>query len=87
MVIYSYSLFTHTFSLLYYLLSKSVKNFFRIHPYFVGNILPETELMASIQYILDQKRTENDHPVAVMTSQDRDTWSTVREKLVASGQI
>ena len=51
----------------------------------VGYVKSGAEIMACLKSILDNPSPQVEHPIAVLTSQDRDTWSTVREKLVKSG--
>ena len=51
----------------------------------LGNIRPASEILACIRYILNDATPRPDYPLGLMTSQDRDTWTTVRKQLVDSG--
>ena len=48
-------------------------------------IIPAAEVKAHLKYILDDPSPPNEFPVGIMTSQDRDTWTVVRRKLVEAG--
>jgi len=52
---------------------------------FLGNIRPAEDIMADLQYILADKSAAPSHPVGYLTSENRDVWSTVREKLASAG--
>ena len=48
-------------------------------------IISPAEVKAHLKYILDDPAPPNEFPVGIMTSQDRDTWTVVRRKLVEAG--
>ena len=50
-----------------------------------GMIISPAEVKAHLKYILDDPAPPNEFPVGIMTSQDRDTWTVVRRKLVEAG--
>jgi len=52
---------------------------------FLGNIRPAEEIMANLQYVLADKSDSPSHPVGYLTTETRDVWSSVREKLAAAG--
>ena len=50
-----------------------------------GNLKSGAELLAYMQYILNDVTPPAEHPLGVLTSLDRDTWTQVRKKLEAAG--
>jgi len=50
-----------------------------------GYIRPGAELMADLKYILEDTVAPAEFPLGALTTQDRDTWTTVREKLLNAG--
>ena len=52
---------------------------------FTGNIKAPSEIMADLQYVYDEKVEKAEHPIAVLTSGDRDAWKSTRDKLLADG--
>lgn len=51
----------------------------------LGNIRPAEDIMANLQYILADKSDAPSHPVGYLTTENRDVWSSVREKLASAG--
>ena len=51
----------------------------------LGKVITPSEIKAHLKYILDDPTPANEFPVCIMTSQDRDTWTVVRRKLVEAG--
>ncbi len=50
----------------------------------LGNILPIQELMGAIQSVLiDNNLEDNPFPIGIMTTEDRDTWATFRQKMIS----
>ncbi|XP_074661867.1 carnitine O-palmitoyltransferase 2, mitochondrial-like isoform X2 [Tubulanus polymorphus] len=50
-----------------------------------GRIAPPGDIMANIQYILNDDIGECEHPIGALTSEHRDTWAQLRESLVNNG--
>jgi carnitine O-palmitoyltransferase 2 len=50
-----------------------------------GNIRPAAEIMAQLRYILADKSPTPGYPIGVLTTERRDVWSRLREKLQAAG--
>jgi carnitine O-palmitoyltransferase 2 len=42
--------------------------------------------MSHLKHILDDPRSPAEFPLGIMTSENRDTWSQMREKMVSAGQ-
>lgn len=53
---------------------------------FTGNILPGDVIKSNLAYILNDQCGPAEYPVGVFTTQDRDLWTDMREKLVAAGK-
>ena len=53
--------------------------------YFLGNIVPGKEIQAHLKYIMDDRCTQPDHPLGVLTGADRDTWTDLRQQIEAAG--
>lgn len=49
-----------------------------------GSLLPKDQIHANLSAIMDQSHTKAEHPLAVMTSEHRDTWASVRSHLVSN---
>lgn len=47
-----------------------------------GNIIPEEEILAHLQYILSDKTPSPEFPVSTLTSECRDPWTNARQQLV-----
>ena len=43
--------------------------------------------MADLKYILEDTVAPAEFPLGALTTQDRDTWTTVREKLLNAGTL
>ena len=53
----------------------------------IGSILPAEQIMAHLKYILNDKVKPPEFPLAVLTAQDRDTWTKLRQDIVDSGLL
>lgn len=53
----------------------------------VGNIRRAEDIMANLQHILADQSDPPSHPVGYLTSETRDVWSSVREKLASAGMF
>jgi len=49
-----------------------------------GSLLPKDQIHANLSAIMDQSHSKAEHPLAVMTSEHRDTWASVRSHLVSN---
>lgn len=52
-----------------------------------GNILQPTDLLACLKYILDDKTPPSEHPIGVLTTEDRNTWAKARQHLENIGNV
>lgn len=50
-----------------------------------GNLVKPAEIHSHLQYILSDQTPAPSHPLGVLTSENRDVWASLREKLVAAG--
>lgn len=50
-----------------------------------GNLVSPAEIQSHLKYILSDQTPEPAFPVGVLTSENRDTWAGLRDKLVAAG--
>ncbi|KAK2706367.1 carnitine O-palmitoyltransferase 2, mitochondrial-like [Artemia franciscana] len=50
-----------------------------------GYILPPNEIYSCIKYITSLDLPSSQHPIGVLTSENRDRWATLREKLLSLG--
>ncbi|KAI0230258.1 Carnitine O-palmitoyltransferase 2, mitochondrial [Lamellibrachia satsuma] len=50
-----------------------------------GNILPGEEIQAHLKYIMSDRSVQPDHPLGVLTTADRDTWTSLRQQLEDAG--
>ncbi|KAJ6640999.1 Carnitine O-palmitoyltransferase 2, mitochondrial [Pseudolycoriella hygida] len=50
-----------------------------------GNIEAPEVIEARLKYILSQQTKKTEHPVAVLTTENRDTWAKIRSDLVNDG--
>ncbi|XP_021926262.1 carnitine O-palmitoyltransferase 2, mitochondrial isoform X2 [Zootermopsis nevadensis] len=50
-----------------------------------GNILPPSDLLACLKYILDDTAPPADYPVGVLTTENRDVWAKARQHLESIG--
>lgn len=48
-----------------------------------GNILPGEHVLACVQHVLNDKAAKPEHPLGYLTTENRDTWATLREHLVS----
>lgn len=48
-------------------------------------VLAPDVMMAHLDYILKDSRPAPEYPVGVLTSENRDTWATIRQQLLNSG--
>lgn len=46
-----------------------------------GNILPKSNIMSKIDYILKDKTPVNEYPIGILTTADRNHWATLRHEL------
>lgn len=51
----------------------------------IGSILPPERLYTYMHHIVNMKLDNAEHPIGVLTSENRNTWATVREKLEQLG--
>lgn len=51
----------------------------------LGNIEPPEAIMARFKYILSQDTKKTEYPVAVLTTENRDTWAKIRADFVSDG--
>jgi hypothetical protein len=52
-----------------------------------GNIRPAAEIMAHLKHILADNAPAAEHPLGFLTTERRDVWSKLREKLLAAGKF
>ncbi|XP_063217851.1 carnitine O-palmitoyltransferase 2, mitochondrial [Bacillus rossius redtenbacheri] len=50
-----------------------------------GNILPPSDLLASMKYIIDDTSPAAEYPIGILTTEQRDTWAQVRKHLADTG--
>ncbi|KAJ8869554.1 hypothetical protein PR048_028545 [Dryococelus australis] len=50
-----------------------------------GNILPESDLLSCVKYIIDDTTPAAEYPVGILTTEQRDTWAKVRKHLADTG--
>jgi carnitine O-palmitoyltransferase 2 len=50
-----------------------------------GNIFDPSYIYANIKYILSDDRPPAEHPVGLLTTQDRDIWASQRHHLLQMG--
>lgn len=50
-----------------------------------GNVKSATEIFACVKYVLADNVAAAEHPVGILTSQHRDTWTSNRRKLEQAG--
>ena len=43
--------------------------------------------MANLKYIQSQSASKPEFPIAYLSSENRDTWAGIREKLVEAGEL
>lgn len=71
--------------------AKHIVIFRRGHPYIFdvldkdGNIKPANEILALVQGVLSDEVEQAEHPIGILTTQDRDTWTSYREQLEQAG--
>ena len=51
-----------------------------------GNLVDETEILAHLQYILSKSDPTPSHPLGLLTTADRDTWTKARIQLLNAGR-
>lgn len=55
--------------------------------YFIkGNIIDESVLLAHLTYIMSDSTPPPEHPLGIMTTADRDTWTKTRMQLINAGK-
>lgn len=54
---------------------------------FVGNILEPEVIMSCVHQVMKDSSPPAPHPVGVFTAENRDTWATYRDKLIALGKV
>ncbi|KAH9508189.1 Carnitine O-palmitoyltransferase 2, mitochondrial [Bulinus truncatus] len=47
-----------------------------------GNIIPETEVLSHLKFILEDQTSCPEHPVSALTTEHRDVWSRARIQLI-----
>lgn len=50
-----------------------------------GNLVKPAEIQAHLKHILSDPTPAAAHPLGLLTSENRDTWARLREKLLATG--
>ena len=50
------------------------------------NLIPEDEVVAHLQFILDDPTPPNPYPITVLTSEHRDKWTNARIQLCNAGK-
>uniref|UniRef100_H2V092 Carnitine palmitoyltransferase 2 n=1 Tax=Takifugu rubripes TaxID=31033 RepID=H2V092_TAKRU len=50
-----------------------------------GNLVKPAEIHANLKYILDDSTTEPTFPLGFLTTENRDVWANLRNKLIAAG--
>ncbi|KAM8888732.1 carnitine O-palmitoyltransferase 2, mitochondrial [Synchiropus picturatus] len=50
-----------------------------------GNLVTPAEIQSNLKYILSDQTPAADHPLGVLTSENRDVWAGLRQKLLAAG--
>ncbi|XP_064632032.1 carnitine O-palmitoyltransferase 2, mitochondrial-like [Lineus longissimus] len=50
-----------------------------------GNIAPPSEILAKVQHILNDNCAPAKHPLGYLSAEERNTWASVREKLLNAG--
>lgn len=52
--------------------------------FLIGNIVPPSAIVSRLKYIFNDEASKNsaEYPLGVLTSENRDTWATVREQLI-----
>ncbi|XP_053718488.1 carnitine O-palmitoyltransferase 2, mitochondrial [Synchiropus splendidus] len=50
-----------------------------------GNLVTPAEIQSHLKYILSDQTPAADHPLGVLTSENRDVWAGLRQKLLAAG--
>jgi carnitine O-palmitoyltransferase 2 len=53
--------------------------------YQLGNILPPSDLLSCVDYILKDNSPAAEFPIGVLTSENRDVWAKARQELEAQG--
>jgi carnitine O-palmitoyltransferase 2 len=51
----------------------------------LGNILPPSDLLSCVDYILKDNSPAAEFPIGVLTSENRDVWAKARQELEAQG--
>ncbi len=49
-----------------------------------GNILPAAEIQAHLKYILSDNTAPPEYPIGYLTSENRDTWASLRTQLLST---
>lgn len=50
-----------------------------------GNIIEPSKLLSRLNYIINDTRPQSEHPIGILTSQDRDVWASQRHHLLQVG--
>ncbi|XP_077292463.1 carnitine palmitoyltransferase 2 [Arctopsyche grandis] len=50
-----------------------------------GNIIEPSQILSRLNYIMSDTRPPNEHPVGILTTQDRDVWASQRHHLLQIG--
>jgi hypothetical protein len=53
---------------------------------FKGNLVDELEILAHLKYILSLNEPRSEHPLGVLTTADRDTWTRSRIQILNAGK-
>lgn len=52
---------------------------------FSDNVVPAAEIKACLSHILSDQTPMPQHPLGYLTSENRDTWASLREQLLQNG--
>ena len=53
----------------------------------LGNILPASQIMSNLKYIMEDTSPKPSHPLGFLTSENRDVWAGARDRLLANGEL
>lgn len=63
------------------------KGYFYVFDVFAenGDILPKEQILGRLKYILNDSIPENEYPIGVLTTCERDKWANLRSQLLSNG--